>query len=308
MTQEEIENMELNKKEKNRIYTDFKKQYNYEEDDEDNDYFDDQRMKKQIMMIKSQIQVDIPENYDPYKKMKEYLQSGGKMKEYQKQIKKYKKLNAEERRQLLEEQQSMGIQKYNKIVINKNNFNQKWSINKQKRYENWVLEYEGKQVGGFQEQFQIALFILLVMSVSGISDVWNCILEKDNHQNKQLCMAVRKKLNCKTVQGPLNGLISLHTDQNANATAEISCPWQSGISEIRICFILSSIVSIILAALALKKEDKEYSNMHTVSAMFLSVLMIISALFDYISIRNSLINNYNLCNLKEEFFVDEQTK
>ena len=35
--------------------------------------------------------------------MKEYISSGGKIKEYQKQIKKYKKLNVEERKALLED-------------------------------------------------------------------------------------------------------------------------------------------------------------------------------------------------------------
>jgi len=33
--------------------------------------------------------------------------------------------------------------------------------------------------------------------------------------------------------------------------------------------------------------------------------MIISALFDYISILDSKVNNYNLCNLTDEFAVEK---
>ena len=42
--------------------------------------------------------------------------------------------------------------------------------------------------------------------------------------------------------------------------------------------------------------------------MFIISLKLIASYFDYISIVNSKVNNYNLCNLRDEFEVEKDIK
>ena len=86
---------------------------------------------------------------------------------------------------------------------------------------------------------------------------------------------------------------------------QVQCPWESAISEIRVCFTLLSILAVIIGIMALKSENKKWADLHFQAGIFLSVLLAISAYFDYLAVQNSNTNNYNYCNLKDEFQVDK---
>lgn len=42
---------------------------------------------------------------------------------------------------------------------------------------------------------------------------------------------------------------------------QIECPWEIAISEIRLCFILLSITSVLVGIYALRKSNKKYAEL-----------------------------------------------
>ncbi|EAS03519.3 hypothetical protein TTHERM_00245350 (macronuclear) [Tetrahymena thermophila SB210] len=234
LTQEEIEEEQEKKKQSNRIYTDFKSDYNYDDDDEDDVFAnqskkaieyenqeviksqgDSQKMLKHsymkmkglnLLFIKDsqplQIQLKqnkiiVPESYNPYKKMQEYIKSGGKMIEFQKQKKKIQKLNAEQRQAILEGQQEMDKIKEQietkKFVKAKEEDEQdtkesqhqtykSWDALKQQRYQSWVQEKEGK--GIFIQVAQLMSYKDMKAEQKEFQKLYNEIQEKNPNQKK----------------------------------------------------------------------------------------------------------------------------
>ena len=84
----------------------------------------------------------------------------------------------------------------------------------------------------------------------------------------------------------------------------IVCPWENAISELRICFILGAVLTIVIGVTALTKEDKKHAEVHTNAAYFFSLLLAIAASFDIYAVEDSIVNNYSLCTLSDEFTVE----
>ncbi|KAL4509359.1 hypothetical protein ABPG72_018290 [Tetrahymena utriculariae] len=234
LTQEEIEEEQEKKKESNRIYTNFKNDYNYDDDDEDDilanqpkkaiEYEnkevikqsgDSQKMLKHsymkmkglnLLFIKDsqplqiqlkQNQITVPESYNPYKKMQEYIKSGGKMIEFQKQKKKIQKLNAEQRQAILEDQQEKDKIKEQietkrfvkakeedeqETEESKHQIYKSWDIQKQQRYQTWVQEKQGK--GIFIQVAQLMSYKEMKAEKKEFQKLYNEIQEKNPNQKK----------------------------------------------------------------------------------------------------------------------------
>ena len=96
--------------------------------------------------------------------------------------------------------------------------------------------------------------------------------------------------------GPLKAEIILDIQTQAKASANIVCPWENAMSELRICFDIGSLLVLVIGIAALIKESKELADMHINSAYFFGLLMGIAATFDFFAISDSKTNNFSLCN------------
>ncbi|KAM3139355.1 hypothetical protein pb186bvf_008575 [Paramecium bursaria] len=160
------------------------------------------------------------------------------------------------------------------------------------------------------------LFLLLFFSLVGSDDKWTCEIESANNRGGYICTEMRRTMNCKTISGPIRSEIFLKVRKDLQASAIIECPWEIAISEIRLCYILLAILGTLTGIYALKKTNKKYAELSFQISLAFSALLVIqncqqqliSAYFDYVSIRTSQINNYNLCNLQEEFQVENNMK
>jgi hypothetical protein len=151
----------------------------------------------------------------------------------------------------------------------------------------------------------ISLSILFIISLVTIRDEWVCELDEDSKNQLHICKELRKAVNCKTtIAPPIKAEVLLRINNTIRASAYAFCGWDTAVSEIRICFIMLSFISIYIAWKALSKSSKKMSEIFSYTAVFFAILLIISSLFDYIQILDSKVNNYNLCNLKDEFKVE----
>jgi hypothetical protein len=151
----------------------------------------------------------------------------------------------------------------------------------------------------------VFLFILLSISLFTIRDVWVCELDEENQNQIQICRELRKAVNCKTtVVAPIRAEVLLKINNRIKASAFAFCGWDTAVSEIRICFIMLSFLSVYYAWKALKKSSKKMASLFSYTSVFFAFLLIISSIFDYIQILDSKMNNYNLCNLIDEFKVE----
>jgi hypothetical protein len=153
------------------------------------------------------------------------------------------------------------------------------------------------------------LFILLCLSIFTVRDLWICELDEENQNQTHICRELRKAVNCKTtVAAPIRAEVLLKINNKIKASAFAFCGWDTAISEIRICFIMLSFLSVYYAWRALKKSSKKMANLFSYTAVFFAILLTISSIFDYIQILDSKMNNYNLCNLIDEFKVESNVE
>jgi hypothetical protein len=152
----------------------------------------------------------------------------------------------------------------------------------------------------------IFLTILLIISLATVRDVWVCELDQNNQNQSHICKELRRTVNCKTtVAPPIKAEVLLRINNTIRASAYAFCGWDTAVSEIRACFIMLSFLSIYFAWKALTKSSKKIAEIFSYSSLFFAILLIISSIFDYIQILDSKVNNYNLCNLVDEFKVEK---
>eukprot|EP01016_Furgasonia_blochmanni_P031346 TRINITY_DN32405_c0_g2_i1.p1 TRINITY_DN32405_c0_g2~~TRINITY_DN32405_c0_g2_i1.p1 ORF type:complete len:237 (-),score=34.52 TRINITY_DN32405_c0_g2_i1:140-850(-) len=154
----------------------------------------------------------------------------------------------------------------------------------------------------------LSLFVLLILSILGTTDQWTCEVDSRHSKHDYICGELRRAVNCKTVSGPIRAEVFLQVGSEAKANAVAVCPWEIAISELRFCFVLMSILCSLVGLYAIRKESRKYAEVHFQSAIFFAVVLLIAAFFDYVSISNSRINNFNLCTLSDEFEVDKSIK
>ena len=146
----------------------------------------------------------------------------------------------------------------------------------------------------------IVLFLHLVLSLLGTDTNWTCELDSTNPKYEAICNKLLKTASCRNLTGPLRADIILDIQTEAKASAEIICPWENAMSELRICFDIGSILALLIGLGSIIKENRGLADMHINSAYFFSLLMAIAATFDFFAINDSKINNYSLCNWTED--------
>ena len=149
----------------------------------------------------------------------------------------------------------------------------------------------------------IALLVLslhLILSFVGTDTIWVCEIDSKNPKHELICNKLMKSASCRNLTGPLRAEIILDIQTEAKASAEIICPWENAMSELRICFDIGGLLAIAIGVAALIKESRYLADMHINSAYFFSLLMGIAAIFDRFAINDSKMNNYSLCNWTED--------
>ena len=142
----------------------------------------------------------------------------------------------------------------------------------------------------------IVTFTHLILSFVGTETEWSCELDQLDSKHEAICKKLLKTASCRNLKGPLRAEIILDIQTEAKASAEIICPWENAMSELRICFIVGCLLTNIAGITALIKESKNLAELTIDASYFFGLLLFISALFDYSAINDSLIDNYFLCN------------
>eukprot|EP01017_Pseudomicrothorax_dubius_P012643 TRINITY_DN1531_c0_g1_i14.p1 TRINITY_DN1531_c0_g1~~TRINITY_DN1531_c0_g1_i14.p1 ORF type:complete len:236 (+),score=53.83 TRINITY_DN1531_c0_g1_i14:114-821(+) len=154
----------------------------------------------------------------------------------------------------------------------------------------------------------VSLLVLLILSIMGTFDEWVCEIDSTAPRHELICMELRRTINCKTVKGPIRAEVLLNINKQVKASAMVSCPWEIAVSELRFCFIMLALISAGLGIYAVRSESKKYAELHFHSSILVGALLAIASYFDYVAISNSKVNNFSLCNLKDEFQVDSTVK
>lgn len=149
------------------------------------------------------------------------------------------------------------------------------------------------------------LAVLLVLSWFASGNSWTCELDNTDVKHAYVCKELRAATSCRSISGPIRAEIMLDINSEVKASALVVCPFENAISEIRICYVLASIMSVLIGMMALSSESRKRADMHINSAYFLCALLAIAATFDLFSIWDSEVNNENLCTLTEEFEMEE---
>ncbi|CAG9325051.1 unnamed protein product [Blepharisma stoltei] len=151
----------------------------------------------------------------------------------------------------------------------------------------------------------VCLIIHIYCTYLGTANSWTCELDSTDPKHNYVCKELMQKASCSTLTGPLKAEILLNINDEVKASALIVCPWENAISELRICFALGSALVVIIGLLSLSNEDKKLADLHINSAYFFTLLLVISSTFDLFAVSNSNTNNYSLCNLTNEFSVED---
>lgn len=154
----------------------------------------------------------------------------------------------------------------------------------------------------------LVISVHLVLSYLGTENSWTCELDNSKPEHLYICRELRKYASCRTLAGPLKAEIMLNVNDAVTASAYIVCPWENAVSELRLCFALGSVLCIMIGLMALAKEDRKLAEFHLNSSYFFCLLLGIAAFFDMYAVADSVTNNYALCNLTDEFTVEEGVK
>ena len=100
----------------------------------------------------------------------------------------------------------------------------------------------------------------------------------------------------------------LNLNDEIKASALIVCPWENAISEIRVCFVLASLMIMVLSLSSISKEDKKLAELSINASYFFSLLLAIAGSFDLYAIEDSRANNFSLCNLTDHFALEAGVK
>jgi hypothetical protein len=146
----------------------------------------------------------------------------------------------------------------------------------------------------------IVAFTHLILSFVGTETDWSCEIDQLDSKHDIICTRLLKSASCRNLKGPLRAEIILDIQSEAKASAEIICPWENAMSELRICFIVGCFLTNLAGIASLLKESKSLAELTISASYFFGLLLGISALFDYSAINDSTIDNFFLCNWTED--------
>ena len=150
----------------------------------------------------------------------------------------------------------------------------------------------------------ITLFLLtggLYLSFKGVGDIWTCELDSTQENFAFICRDLRSLLGCRNISGPVKAEILLNVKGEVRASAYMECSWDHAMSELRVCFLLSSGLAVVLALNALVYNKKKNAEVFIQASYFFVFLLIMMSTFDLFAVRDAENNNQDVCTLSGAF-------
>ena len=85
------------------------------------------------------------------------------------------------------------------------------------------------------------------------------------------------------------------------ASAYMECSWDHAISELRVCFLLSAGLAVLMGLHALSRESKKTAELFIQVCFFFVFLMAMMSTFDLFAVRDAQSNNQDVCTLSGAF-------
>ena len=150
------------------------------------------------------------------------------------------------------------------------------------------------------------LCLLFWFSVSNLRDDFRCDLDEENQHMSHICKELRKHFACKRgVASPLKAEIILNINNSVKASASVSCGWEIAVSEIRISLIIVSFLIMFVGLKAIDQLSRKFTENFSFYCNLLSIVFMVTSFFDLIAIYDSVNDNYSLCNLIDDFKIDD---
>jgi hypothetical protein len=141
----------------------------------------------------------------------------------------------------------------------------------------------------------------LYLTFKGIGDTWTCELDSSQENFAFICRDLRSLLGCRNISGPVKAEILLNVKGEVRASASVECSWDHAISEIRVCFLLTSSLAVILGLNALFYNKRKNADVFIQSSYFFVFLLIMMSTFDLFAVRDASNNNQDVCTLSGAF-------
>ncbi len=115
-----------------------------------------------------------------------------------------------------------------------------------------------------------------------------------------MCKKFREEFNCRTtVATPINMLLSIRIDYDAELLFKAQCAWDAASSELRMAFVMTTIILVLIGFSGVSDEDLRRAEIYLYGGLFLSILLLISAFFDMVLIRDSKADNFSVCEARD---------
>lgn len=150
----------------------------------------------------------------------------------------------------------------------------------------------------------ISLLLLsggLILSYKGLGDSWTCELDSSEETHAFICRDLRSIIGCRNISGPIRAEILLNVKGEVKASAYMECSWDHAISELRVCFLLSAGLAVLLGLHALSRESKKNAELLIKVCYFFVFLMVMMSTFDLFAVRDAQSNNQDVCTLSGAF-------
>jgi hypothetical protein len=141
----------------------------------------------------------------------------------------------------------------------------------------------------------------LVLSWIGMGDSWVCELDSNSENHAFICRELRRLVGCTNISGPIHAEILLNVKGEVKASANIECSWDHAISELRVCFLLTSVLAVLLGLHALSRESKKNAELYVQASYFFVFLILMMSTFDLFAVANAENTNQDLCTLTGVF-------
>ena len=150
----------------------------------------------------------------------------------------------------------------------------------------------------------ISLLLLvggLILSWKGMNVSWICELDSSEEIHASVCKNLRRIVGCRNISGPVYAEILLNVRGEVKASAFMECPWDHAISELRVCFLLSASLAVLMGLHALSKESKKNAELFIQVCFFFVFLIAMMSTFDLFSVTDAQSNNQDVCTLSGAF-------
>ena len=151
----------------------------------------------------------------------------------------------------------------------------------------------------------VAVAIGLLITLVGMSNSWTCELDSNTGMHDPLCTELRSFMGCTKISGPVRAEVLLNVKGEVKASAYLVCPWETAISEVKVCIFLTTLLGIFFGLRALSNESKKQAEFFVQSSYFFSFMLAVGSVFDFFALAAAEANNQDVCTLSGSFEVSE---